>query len=171
MDQFTLELAKVNDTIDQAVSALTALVEAPSNENLKNSFAAYTSSVTAIDGQAAVVRTKAEEMKTRGEQFFKEWQADSGTGLSQERQAQLNVSYGKIKEQMMSAKDAFAPFLASLKDIQSLLSLDLTTQGLQTAGPLVTKAKANAAEVKSRIGGVTQQVNEVSGMLARKPPS
>lgn len=170
MERLNLETAKVNDAIDQAVMSLKALVESP-GDNLKGSFEAYSGSVTALESQAEVVRARADEMKARGEEFFKEWEEGSGTGLSAETQARLNIAYAKIKEQMMAARDGFAPFLSSLKDVQTLLGLDLTAKGLQSAAPLATKAQTNAVGVKSRITGAMEQINAVSGLLSKKPAS
>jgi hypothetical protein len=169
MDRLTLEAAKVSDAIDQAVGALKALVG--SGDNLKGSYDAFAQSVTTVEGQAGVVRERADELKARGAEYFKDWQEDSGTGLSQEKQAELNIGYARIQERMMAAKDAFTPFLASLKDIQTLLSLDLTAKGLQSVAPLVAKAQTNATEVKSRIQGAMDQINAVRGVLPAKPAS
>lgn len=168
MEQLSLETAKVNDAIDQAVTALKALVQSP-GDNLKGSFNSFGNAVTALEAQAEVVRTRAEEMKASGDEFFKEWEEGSGTGLSEETQGKLNIAYARIKEQMLGAKDGFTPFLASLKDVQSLLGLDLTAQGLQSAAPLATKAEANAADVKSRITSVRNEINAVSGLLSKGP--
>jgi hypothetical protein len=170
MDRFNLETAKANDAIDQTVSALKALVQTP-GDNLKGSYETFGKSLTALEGQAEVVRTRAQEMKERGEEFFKEWHEGSDTGLSAETQGKLNVSYAKIKEGMMGAKDAFTPFLASLKDVHTLLGLDLTEKGLQTAAPLVVKAQARAGDVKSRLTAVMDEVNSVRALLASKPAS
>ena len=71
----------------------------------------------------------------------------------------------------MGAKDAFTPFLASLKDVHTLLGLDLTAKGLQTAAPLVAKAQTRATDVKSRLTAVMDEVNAVRGLLGKKPAS
>ena len=170
MDRFNLETAKANDAIDQSVSTLKTLVQSP-GDNLKSSYETFGKSLTALEEQAEVVRARAQEMKVRGEEFFKEWHEGSGTGLSADTQGKLNISYAKIKEQMMGAKDAFTPFLAELKDVHTLLGLDLTEKGLQTAAPLVAKAQARAGDVKSRLTAVMDEVNAVRGLLAQKPAS
>jgi hypothetical protein len=168
MESFSLETAKVNDAIDGATQALKALMASP-GDNLKSSYSAFSNSVKVVEGRASNVRKMAEEMKARGNEYFKSWEAGSDSGMSKERHAELASAYGGIKDQMQSAKDAFAPYLASLKDIQKLLGLDLTAQGLAGAQPLAAKAEADAAEVKSRIKAVTEQVNSVSGLLSKKP--
>lgn len=169
MEKFNLEAAKVNDAIDQSVSALKALVQSP-DDSLSSSFETFGKTLTALEGQAEVVRARAEEMKARGDEFFKDWHG-ADTGVSADTQAKLNISYARIKEHMMAAKDGFTPFLASLKDVHTLLGLDLTAKGLQSAAPLVVKAQAKAGDVKARITAVMEEVNAVRGLLSTKPPA
>jgi hypothetical protein len=168
MQSFALETAKVNDSIDGATQALKALMESP-GESLKPSLSAYSNSLKVVEARASSVRKRAAEMKARGKEYFKAWESGSDTGLSKERHAQLTAAYGKIQEQMLSAKEAFGPYLASLQDIQKLVSMDLTEEGLASAEPLASKAQAGAAEVKARIHAVAEQVNAVSGLLSKRP--
>jgi hypothetical protein len=85
--------------------------------------------------------------------------------VSAERRAELAASYAKIKADMALAKEQFAPFLASLKDIEGYLSLDPSLKGVQAMATFVAKAKDNGAQVKSHIDAVLAQVNSVRGML------
>lgn len=168
MDSFGTETAKVKDSIDQTLQALNALVATQASD-LKVPFDAYTKSVTALDAQAEVIRARAAEMRATGDDFFAKWEADSSTEVSPERRAQLSATYGRIKEDMAEAGILFTPFLASLKDIQSLLKLDLTVTGINSVGELVKKANSDGAQVKSSIEAVHTQLNSVRGMLSTKP--
>lgn len=166
MGTFGIETAKVNDGIDQALRSLEELV-GTQGDDLKTPFAAYSKSLADLEKQAEVVRERSDEMKAKGDEFFKEWEADASATVDPDRRAKLSVAYTQIKGQMMQARDGFTPFLKSLKDIESYLKLDLTRKGLASVSEqLVADAKANGAEVKSSIVGVIQQVNSVRGMLA-----
>jgi hypothetical protein len=162
MDTFGVEVVKVKDSIDHALKSLDSLV-ATQPSDLRASFDTYSSSVAALDHQANVVRERAEEMKKMGDEFFKGWEAPES--LSPERRAQLTASYDKIKEDMTLAKEEFAPFLSSLKDIQGYLKLDLSLHGINSMGELSKKARENGAKVKSSIDAVLVQVNSVRGMI------
>lgn len=168
MGKFGVETAKVNDGIDKALAALETLV-GTEGDDLKGPFEAYSKSVAALEEQAAVVRGLAETMKTRGDEFFQEWETDETSEVSPERRAKLSASYGQIKERMARAADAFQPFLASFKDIQSYLKLDLTRKGLSSISALVTDGRAQGADVKALITSVIQEVNSVRGMIGTKP--
>jgi hypothetical protein len=164
MDTFGVEVAKVKDSIDGALHSLEKVVGSQPAD-IKANFDAYTKSVAALDKQAKVVRGRAEEMKTMGDQFFKEWEPEN---VTPERRAQLKTSYAKIKDDMAMAKEGFTPFLSSLKDIESYLKLDLSPTGINSMGELVKKAKDNGAQVKASIDRVLGQVNSVRGVLSTK---
>jgi hypothetical protein len=165
MDSFGVEMVKVKDSIDATVKALETVV-ATQPSDIRANFDAYSKSVAALDHQANVVRERAEEMKTMGDEFFKEWETPEH--MSPDRRAQLNASYAKIKEDMALAKEQFTPFLKALKDIESYLKLDLSLHGISSMGELSKKANDNGAKVKSSIDAVLVQVNSVRGMLPAK---
>jgi hypothetical protein len=165
MSNFGLEVAKVKDSIDNAIKTLeNVLASQPADINANVS--AYSNNVAALDAQANVVREHAEAMKSKGDEFFEDWEAPES--MTPERKAQLTASYGKIKENMVAAKEGFVPFLASLKDIESYLKVDATTKGINSMGPLVKKAKDTGVNVKSRLDAVLTQLNSVQGMLSTK---
>jgi len=165
MGKFGLEMAKVKDAIDPALAALETVV-ASQPSDIKAHVDAYGKSVANLDQQANVVRKRAEEMKSQGDRFFKEWEPPKN--VTPERRAELTAAYAKIKADMAAAKEDFVPFLKSLKDIESYLKVDASAQGVSSMGELVSKAKTTGAQVKSRIDSVLVQTNSVRGMLPTK---
>jgi len=162
MGSFGLEVAKVKDSIDSTVKALESVVQSQPAE-INTRVDAFSKAVFALNGQAEVVRSHAQEMRTKGDEFFKEWEEPED--MSPERRAELTAAYGTIKTDMTAAKDAFTPFLASLKDIESYLKVDPSMKGIQSMSDLVKKAKGNGVQVKTLIDQVLVQVNSVRGML------
>jgi hypothetical protein len=163
MSAFGVEFAKVKDSIDDAVKSLERVVNTQPSE-LKPNFEVYRKSVKELEDQSQVVKARADEMKAKGDQFFKDW--ESSKTVSPERRSELAASYGKIKEDAVVARDAFTPFLNSLKDIDRYLSLDLSLKGVNSMSDLVKSAKDHATKVKSRIDAVLVEVNSVRGMLS-----
>ena len=164
MGTFGLEMAKVKDSIDPALGALETVVASQPSE-IRSHVDAYGKAVAALDKQANVVRKRAEEMRSQGDAFFKDWAPPQS--VTPERRAELNTAYAKIKTDTAAAKEEFVPFLKALKDIESYLKVDASVQGIQAMGALVDKAKTTGAQVKSRIDAVLVQANSVRGMLPK----
>jgi DNA-binding NtrC family response regulator len=151
------------DISDEAIKALEH-VAASEPSDINANVAGYAKAYAALEKQSKVVKSRAEEMRSKGDEFFKEWEAPKN--VSPERRAQLTASYGQIKQEMTAAKEGFIPFLASLRDIQSYLKVDATPTGIHSMGALVAKAKENATHVKASIDAVLTQVNSVHGMIS-----
>ncbi len=164
MGTFGVEVARVKDSIDYTVKALEAVV-ATQPSDIRDNFEAYSKSLGSLEHQAKVVREHADEMKKKGDEFFKEWEPEN---VSPERRAELTSAYAKIKQDMTAAKEQFTPFLKSLQDVEGYLKLDLSITGIESMGDLVKKANANGTQVKSSIDAVLVQVNSVRGMLSTK---
>lgn len=165
MGDFGLEVARVKDSIDNTIKSL-EIVVASQPGDINANVASYSKAVTALDKQAQVIRARATEMKSKGDEFFKEWEAPKG--MTPERRAELTASYGKIKTDMAAAKEQFTPFLAASKDIQNYLKLDPSVKGIGSMGELVKKAKDDGAALKTSIDAVLTQVNSVRGMMSTK---
>ena len=165
MGSFGLEVAKVKDSIDKALKGLETVVGSQPAD-VRANIDAYSKSVDALDGQAKVVKARADEMRSKGDEFFKEWEPPKS--VSKERRAEVTEAFAKIKTDMAAAKDGFAPFLASLKDVQGYLKVDPSTKATSSMSELVQKAKDAGTQVKKSIDDVLNQVNSVRGMLPTK---
>ncbi len=165
MSSFGLEVAKVKDSIDKALKGLET-VSGSQPADVRANIDAYSKSVDALDGQAKVVKARADEMKSKGDEFFKEWEPPQS--VSKERRADLTSSYGKIKTDMAAAKDAFGPFLAALKDVQGYLKVDPSTTATSSVADLVNRAKDAGTQVKKSLDDVLNQLNSVRGMVPTK---
>lgn len=165
MGSFGLEVAKVKDSIDGSLKALETVV-ASQPADINANVDAYSKAVNGLGAQAQVVKNRAEEMKSKGDEFFKEWEPPKS--VSKERRAEFTSAFARIKTDMTAAKDEFVPFLASLKDIQGYLKLDPSMKGISSMSELVKKAKDTGDQVKSRIDAVLTQTNSVRGMLSTK---
>ena len=100
MNTFGVEIAKTKDAIDASVKALEVVV-ASEAADIKANVASYSREVGNLDKQAKVVRARANEMKSIGDEFFKDW--DASEKVSKEKRAELNASYKRIKEEMAAA--------------------------------------------------------------------
>ncbi len=165
MSAFGNETAKAKDTINQAVKSLETLTSSPAAD-IRMNFDAYSGAVAALDDQAKLVKANADKMQANGDLFFKNWEGSET--VTPDRRAELSEGYARIKDDMAAARDSFAPFMASLKDIQSYVNLDQTLKGINSMGGLAQKARDNSVTVNSQLDAVLKDLNSVRGMLSTK---
>ena len=164
MQAFNASMIETRDGISATIESLNALMTASGNA-VKPAFAAFKEDLADLHGRAEAVRAEAAAMKERGDEYFQGWEAGSSS-ISPERHDQLATAYSTIKQAMTRARAEFEPFLASLDDVESYLSLDLTKDGLEGAEPLADAATDKGAQVKAQLDAVLQQVNAVRGMIS-----
>ena len=165
MSAFGNSTASAKDAINRTVKSLETLTGSQAGD-VKNNFEAYTSAVTALDSQEKLVNANADQMTAKGDVFFKNWEGSEA--VTPERRAELSAAYERIKTSTAAARDSFAPFMSSLKDIQSYVSLDPTLKGINSMGTLVQKAKDDGVTVNSQLDAVLKDLNSVRGMLSTK---
>lgn len=171
------EIASVTSALDKAVAALANLVEKPQSD-LKPQFDAFKAEVTALQGQSQSVGSSAQAMRARGDEYFKAWEQDlAGINnpelrqISADRRAKLSGHYQKVTEGFEKAKAAFDPLLVQLSDVQKVLGLDLTDNGIKMASGPAGEAKKSAASVKQELAGVSVELDELAKVLSGATPA
>lgn len=179
LEETRTEIAGVSAALDKAVATLTDLAEKP-QPDLKPQFDAYKASVEELDAQAKKVAASAQEMRARGEEYFKSWEkglTDINNPelrqISADRRAALSGHYKRVTEGYQKAKEAFLPLFTQLNDVQRVLGLDLTDNGVKMAAASASEAKKSAAIVKKELSGVSAELDEMAKVLGggRAPAS
>lgn len=162
MSAFGNEIARAKDSLDSATKSLEKLTASQASD-IQGNLDSYTRSIQALDAEASTVKGLADKMKADGDKFFKDWRG--AEHITPDRRNELSASYARVKESMATAKESFAPLLASFKDVQGYVSLDPTLAGIQSMSPMVQKAKDNSTRVKSQLDALLKELNGVRGML------
>jgi hypothetical protein len=166
------QISSVNTALDKAVATLTDLTQKP-QADLSPQFAAYKAAVAELEAQAKTLGETAQAMRARGEEYFKSWEQDLGginnpdlRQISADRRAKLSASYQKVTDGYSKAKAAFDPLLTELTDVQKVLGLDLTDNGLKMASNTAAEAKGNAETVKKELNGVSDELDKLAKVLS-----
>jgi len=143
------EVQKGRDQVKRAIDALNALIG--SSENLSKNYKAFSKEVNGVTKTYKTATARVEDMNARRDAYLQEWQKKLTEVSNPEIQAHMQAREAEIKatfEGKQAAgeaiKEAFPPFLSDLQDIQKLLSLDLSADGVAAATPIAEKAVANA---------------------------
>jgi hypothetical protein len=163
--EFRDEIVDVKKAVDTTMASLDKVV-AQATTDPRKAFKAFDSSVPKIDSAAAKAKKRADDMRSRGKEFFDQWEKDlAGVSnpdirkLAEERKSKLQATFGNIKTTMDPAREQFNAWLSSLKDLQKYLGQDLTISGIDAAKDLIAKTKSGGMEVQKTLDKVIAELN------------
>lgn len=169
-------ISQGNAKIDAALSALNDLVNNPSD--LVAQFKKYGGAVNDLESSAKDVQSKVAAMRSKGNEYFKAWDQQTAQinnedikNRSAARKEEMQKKFTDIKMSYTEASEAFKPFLSDLKDIQTALSTDLTTGGVNAIKGAADKANKDAVPLKASIEELATQFKDLGvAMQAAQPP-
>ncbi|MDD1649612.1 MAG: DUF2959 family protein [Methylococcaceae bacterium] len=169
--EFRDEILNVKKEVDATMTALDKVVTTAATDPRK-AFVGFDKAVPRVDDAAKKAKKRAEDMKARGQAYFKDWEKElAGVNnpdirkLAEERKAKLQTSFDSIKEFMTPARDQFNTWLANLKDLQKYLNNDLTIGGIDAAKELIGKAQSDGHDVQKSLGKVIAELNTIVATL------
>jgi hypothetical protein len=125
------------------------------------------------------VRKKLDEMKVEAEAYFAGWseslQQIGNQDLrkrSETRMTETRAKYDGILEAVTTARDAYEPFMTSLKDQWTYLGHDLNPSGIASLKPDADKLNLQAKDLFEKIDAGTKKANEyIDSLRSSKPVS
>lgn len=165
--EFRDEIVNVKKEVDASMASLDKVVT-QATVNPRKAYEEFKKSVPRVDSAAAKAKKQAEDMKAKGQDYFKQWEKElAGVNnpevrkLAEERKTKLQATFAKIKETTEPARDLFNTFLADLKDLQVVLGQDLTIAGIDAAKDPIAKTKSEGAKVQQTLDKVIAELNTV----------
>ncbi|MBF8296703.1 MAG: hypothetical protein HW389_3248, partial [Bacteroidetes bacterium] len=117
----------------------------------------------------------AEDMAIKGRQYFDTWEKElldiinselRSTG--EERSRELIKTFSRITNLAQEVQITYQPFIVDLTDIKTALGNDLTTTGLVSIKPYITKANENAKIVMVKLQELADEVDRVTNALSSR---
>jgi len=165
--EFRDEILNVKKEVDEAVVALDKVV-ATATTDPRKAFESFDKAVPAVENAAKKAKKRADDMRARGQAYFKDWEKEMSEvnnpeirKLAEERKVKLQTTFDSIKTFMDPARDQFTTWLANLKDLQTYLRNDLTISGIDAAKEAILKAKANGQAVQLTLDKVIAELNTI----------
>jgi chromosome segregation ATPase len=172
MQETQAKITRTSEQLEATMTALEELVKAPKAQ-LKGKYKAYCDAMAALDAQREEARASADAMRARGQEYFSGWHADR-EGIanpelrqhSEARRQKLLASYETITTEMDRVAGLAAPLLTTLKDIQNVLKLDLTPDGVEALSDPVEKARDDADALREELSKLNAEMDKVAKLLA-----
>ncbi len=169
--EFGAEILNGKKAVDNTMKALDAIATS-ANTDPRKAFEEYRKQVANLESTANKVRSRAQDMKAKGQAYFKQWEEQLAQvnspdirRLAEERKAKLQETFVKIKQYTEPLKAQFDPWMSDLKDLQTYLSNDLTIAGVDAAKPLFTKTQNGGLEVQKSMDGLVAELNTIAAAI------
>jgi hypothetical protein len=147
-------------------------IAATANSNPRKAFEQYSKSLANLESAAAEAIKRAEEMRAKGQEYFKQWEQQLAQvqnpeirAMAQQQRAKLQSSFDSIKQYAQPLKAQFQPWLSDLRDLRTYLSNDLTTSGVDAAKSLFAKTRTEGIEVQKSMDALVAELNTVAATL------
>ena len=171
MKDVDTEIRKMMVQINATATSLDSLVT-PGQPNLKKSFDTYSDNVSKLDSEGKRVLKRLDEMKSRSNEYFEEWekQGDGYTNpeireLSEERRSKLAETYARVPAAGAGVKGAYHAYLTDQKEIQMYLSNDLTAKGVEGIAPVAQKSVHDLQILNESLKPVLAALDEIKAEL------
>jgi len=173
------EVVNVQKAVTETLQSMEQ-VEVTANTDPRKAFDQFSKSLSALDAAAAKAATRGQEMKSKGEAYFLQWEQQLAQvknpeikQLAEQRKDKLSTAFQGIKKVAEPLRAQFDPWLSDLKDLQTYLNNDLTISGVDAARPQFAKAKADGAQVEKSMDELVAELNSIAAAItpARVPES
>jgi len=165
--EFRDDILDIKKAVDSTVAALDKVVATAATDPRK-AFKDFDNAVPQVDAASSKARKHAEDMKARGQAYFKDWEKElAGVNnpeirkLAEERKAKLQATFDSIKKFMGPVRDEFNTWNADLKDLHKYLNNDLTIGGIDAAKELIQKTKAEGHDLQQSMDKVIAELNTI----------
>jgi len=133
----------------------------------------YKKQVAAVETRSERVGEAADDMARRSQEYRQAWQQEAGQisdpalrDAAQARAAAVRDRLTNVFENYRIAKNAYYPFVAKLKDVQTFLSNDLTAGGVKAATPSLQDAVKLGDDLKAKTKVVISDLDAASARLS-----
>ena len=177
MEKTGSEIDAIVQQTELTLTSLSNLVYAPAAD-LVPQFKKFAGDTKKLASLSKSVADKSVEMKERAKAYFTAW--DQGmTNISnadlkkksEARRADVSSAFDEVAESLAKSQKAFSPFLSDLKDIEQMLSLDLTKGGIGSVQSVAKSAIAHGDDLRDALTEAAKDINALASKMSSQGPS
>lgn len=172
MEAMDNDIQEVSQLLDATEASLEALMR-PSQTDVKQVFESYSNNVEKMVALEKEFTKHAEEMKAKGIDYFEEWKIEGNEyenpqiqQLSEQRRAELEEIYDKIAENSIGVNDAFQDYVSDIEEIQTFLSNDLSSKGIEAIRPTSKKVVRKGNNLENAIQNVQTAIQNARAEMS-----
>lgn len=170
------EVEEITTQTAVTLAALSNLVYHPAPD-LRSQYKEFDSATKKLGSLSHSVDKKSDQVKARAAAYFEEW--DRGAteisnedlrAISERRRTDVSGSFDETVESLKKSKGAFDPFLSDLKDIQQVLSLDLTQGGIKSVLNIAEDATIHGVTLEESLAESAEHIRKLASKMSSAGP-
>lgn len=168
-------LAGVQGSVNGTAAALSKLSKAARSEgDLAAAHKEFMAQYQALSTQMNEIGQMGAKARAGSEQYFKDWQAAIGTiqnkDIRESAMERFNTAkerYGRVLSTADQSKQKLQPFLADMKDINTLLSIDMTPDAVKSVSGSTWRLTRSAEDIVDSLGEINRSIDIMLESLPR----
>jgi chromosome segregation ATPase len=158
--------------VDTVLEALEGVVSGKGGD-LRAPYTKFSEEVDKTESAVASAQGRAADLRAAVDEHLKGWTEETKTISSAElkeasaaRREKTKASSDKVGTEMEKVKAAADPFMKELNDLRVFLGNDLTSRGVEAAGPAIKKARSEGEDLKKAIKAAKESLEQLRAELA-----
>lgn len=177
MEDLSAAVTSMKQKASSCAATLATVVEKGAVDP-KPPFEQYKKDVAAVVDGLANAESHLKSMKAEGQTYFAEWEKQSATiqdadlrKSADERRARLSKAVEAVSTAMDAARAEIKPFVATIQDVQTYLSNDLTPDGIKSVGGKSKQLGKDAKSIGDKLDDVVEALEKgAPEFKTAKPP-
>jgi hypothetical protein len=177
MDELRSAVNSMKEKVTAAATSLAEVVQKGETDP-KPAFDKYKKDVEAVVSGFSRTESNLKSMRAEGQSYFAEWEKQAATitdpdlkKSAEERRARLQKAVEAVSSAMEAAGAEIKPYMASIKDVQTYLSNDLTPSGVESVEGKSKQIRKDADSICEKLDDVVEAVEKgAPEFKTAKPP-
>jgi len=163
--------------IDQTLGSLNDLVNSPGGD-LEPKLKAFNDNVNNLGTMYQNLQDSVTDARNNATIYLTNWDARIATisnpdikASAQQRKDSVQSEVNDVKKSYAQVRVDFDPFMANLKDIQTVLNSDLTAAGVGSVKGAAEKATTSGNKLKESLGSLSGDFRQLGSALGSNMPT
>ncbi len=157
MEQMDGDLRAASAQVDVVDAAINGMIQ-PGGSEVAVSFQRYADEVEKMEHLGDRLENHTDSLREQGLAYFDEWRTQGETvsnpevrAISEQRHEESREAFSQITQYSVDVKRTLQTYISDLRDIETYLSNDLTTAGVQAIAPVAEQAKKDGVALQQAI--------------------
>lgn len=174
IEEFHKELSKNLNQLTETLTALNQIAKTGEGDLCKP-YKNFVKQLNRTTDNSRSMSKHAEDMAIKGREYFDTWEKELSNIINselrakgEERRGELSKTFNHIISLAQEVQITYQPFIIDLTDIKTALGNDLTTTGIVSLTPYITKANKNAKIVMVKLQELADEVDRATNALSSR---